>query len=228
MNKPVNFEKMIADSGLLKRDIAKAKGVKAETLSRHISGQIKMTLDDAFEYAKILGCSAQDIFFPATGMPVVGTVKMEHNEKELGFKTSFTRELWTGKPRFAWTATYDKAKNYGVFVHEGNERYNGPLNFMTESVDVVDKRPIEGNYVHQQVHEAWAYCKVSDDFPRGNCNREMTNIILAVVYPQPDNLYTLHNPGGVNNHVRDVKLDWATPIMATAMHPLNIFQSLDV
>ena len=40
MNKPVNFEKMIAEAGMLKRDIALAKGVKAETLSRHINGQI--------------------------------------------------------------------------------------------------------------------------------------------------------------------------------------------
>ena len=227
MNKPVNFEKMISESGQLKRDIAKIKGVKPETLSRHISGQIKMTLDDAFEYAEILGCAPQDIFFPATGMPVVGTVKMEYNDKEPAFKTAFTRELWSGKPRFAWTATYAKAVDFGVFVHEGNETYNGPLNFITQSVDVVDKRPIEGNYIHQQVHEAWAYCKVSDDFEKGGCEREMTNIVLAVVYPQPDNLFTLHNPGGHNNQVRDVKLDWATPILATAMHPLNIFQSLD-
>ena len=33
---------------------------------------------------------------------------------------------------------------------------------MTESVDVVDRRPIEV-ITHQQVHESWAYCKVSDE-----------------------------------------------------------------
>jgi len=227
MNRPVNFEKMLSESGMLKRDIAKIKGVKPETLSRHISGQIKMTLDDAFEYAEILGCAPQDIFFPATGMPVMGTVKMDNNPVEAGFETSFTRELWTGKPRFAWTATYQKALHYGVFVHENNDRYNGPLNYMINSVDVVDKRPIEGNYVHQGVHEAWAYCKISDDVVLGKCERETTRIVLTVVYPQPGNLYTLYNPGGVNNKATDIKLDWATPIMAIAMHPSHIFQSLD-
>ena len=229
MNKPVNFEKMIAESRKLKKEIAEIKGVKPETLSRHISGQIKMTLDDAFEYAEILGCAPQDIFFPATGMPVLGTVKMDHNPLETGFQTSFTRQLWAGKPRFAWTATYQNALDYGVFVHEGNETYNGPLNYMTNSVDVVDKRPIEGNYVHSGVHEAWAYCKISDDIVCGECEREMTRIVLTVVYPQPGNLYTLFNPGsGNNNKVTDVKLEWATPIMAIAMSPSHIFQSLDV
>ena len=62
--KPVNFTKVVEASGLSKKEIAKRKGVKPETLSRHISGVIRMTFDDAHDYAKILGCPPQDIFFP--------------------------------------------------------------------------------------------------------------------------------------------------------------------
>lgn len=228
MNKLINFERMISRSGQLKKDIASRKGVKPETLSRHISGQINLTLDDAVDYAEILGCDPKDIFFPANSLPIVGTVQMIRNDKEVGFGTSFNRRLWDGPPRFAYTSAYDKTKDQGVFVYEGNVEYNGSLNYLVNSVDVVDKRPILGNYVHQDVHETWAYCKISDEFERGSCQREMTNIVLCVVYPQPDNLYTLHNPGGKNNVAKDVVLDWATPVNASAMNPLNVFQSIDM
>ncbi|QDP60117.1 MAG: hypothetical protein Unbinned1473contig1001_41 [Prokaryotic dsDNA virus sp.] len=225
--KPVNFAKVIAASGLSKKQIADMKGVKPETLSRHISGAIRMTFDDAFEYAEILKCPPQDIFFPAQPMPIIGITKMVDEPKEETFRTSFYREIWTGKPRFAYTASYEKAKDYGVFIHEGNEKYTGMLSFMTKSVDVVDVRPIKEGYIHDEAHQAFSYCKVADGYERADCNREKTNIVLTLPYKQPNGLFTLFNPG-MNFEVRDIPLDWATPILATAMKPSYIFESVDI
>ena len=41
--KPANFERVIKKSGLSKKEIAARKKVKPETLSRHLSGSIRMT-----------------------------------------------------------------------------------------------------------------------------------------------------------------------------------------
>ncbi len=225
--KPVNFAKVIATSGLSKKQIADMKGVKPETLSRHISGAIRMTFDDAFEYAEILKCPPQDIFFPAQPMPIIGTVKMIDCAEENVLYTTFVRELWTGKPRFAYTASYEKAKDYGVFIHEGNEKYEGTLGYMAKSVDVVDVRPITDGYIHEEAHQAFSYCKVADEYKRLDCKREMTNIVKTLPYKQPNGLFTLFNPG-FNTEVRDVPLDWATPVLATAMKPSYIFESVDI
>jgi|GEM_PF-2613826 len=224
--KPVNFTKVIEASGLSKKEIAMRKGVKPETLSRHISGAIRMTFDDAHDYAKILECPPQDIFFPPQPMPIVGTVKMHIDPKEEVFETVFTRELWQGKPRFAYTASYEKAKAMGVFIHEGNESYNGMLNFMANSVDVVDKRPIEGNYVPKEAHETWAYCKLSDGQKINNC-RESSQIVKTIPYIRPGGLFTLYNPG-TGYDLEDARLEWATPVLATATQPASIFEHVDL
>ena len=66
---PNNLNKMITASGLSKREVAGLKGVTPETLSRHISGKIGISLSDAEQYARILGCTAKEVFFAADPMP---------------------------------------------------------------------------------------------------------------------------------------------------------------
>ena len=51
---PNNLNRMIAQSGLRKTMVAELKGVQPATVSRHINGDIGMSLGDAEEYAKIL------------------------------------------------------------------------------------------------------------------------------------------------------------------------------
>lgn len=77
--KPANFEKAIQASGLTKKEIAYRKNVEPATLSRHLSGAIPLTLDQAYDYAEILGCSPQEILFPLETMPVIISNQM-HNE----------------------------------------------------------------------------------------------------------------------------------------------------
>ncbi len=60
---PNNLDAMIRRSGLLNKEVAERKGIRPETVSRHISGALQFTLKDAEEYAIILGCTAQDVLF---------------------------------------------------------------------------------------------------------------------------------------------------------------------
>ncbi len=224
--KPINFERVITKSGLSKKEIARQKGVKPETLSRHISGAIRMTFDDAYAYAKILDCPPQDIFFPPQPMPVLGTIKMIDEPKEKAFRTSYVRELWSGKPRFAYTVTSEYAKNWGVFLYEGNEKYTGIMSYRVNQVELVDVRPINQGYVSNRSHQAWSYCKISDDYVPKSCNREKTRIVLTLPFKQPNGLFTLFNPG-MNIEVRDVPLDWATPVVMSSDVPSSIFIHID-
>ena len=60
---PNNLDAMIRRSGLLNKEVAERKGIRPETVSRHISGALQFTLKDAEEYAIILDCTAQDVLF---------------------------------------------------------------------------------------------------------------------------------------------------------------------
>ena len=91
---PANFERVIRKSGLSKKEIAARKKVKPETLSRHLSGAIRMTLDDAHEYADILGCTPMEVFFPMEEAPIIiHNYIQDPPAREMAFKTSFERVL---------------------------------------------------------------------------------------------------------------------------------------
>ena len=63
-----------------KKEVAAAKGITPETLSRHVHGKIQMTLQDAEQYGKILGCTAQDVLFATNPIKVIGNwVLDEHH-----------------------------------------------------------------------------------------------------------------------------------------------------
>ena len=67
---PNNLDVMIRRAGMLNKDVAERKGIRPETVSRHISGALQFTLKDAEEYAVILGCSPQDILFAQNAVPL--------------------------------------------------------------------------------------------------------------------------------------------------------------
>ena len=69
---PNNLDKKIAESWHVKKRSGGLKGITPETLSRHVHGKIQMTLQDAEQYGKILGCAAQDVLFATNPIKVIG------------------------------------------------------------------------------------------------------------------------------------------------------------
>lgn len=236
--KPINFSKVIEASGLSKKEIANRKGIKPETLSRHISGAIRMTLDDAWEYSEILNCLPQEVFFPSQQMPILGSVEIKHNPIDKAIDTIFSRNLIEKNTRFVWSTAY-KRENFGAFLYENNEGYNGRYNYMRTQIDIVDKRPVFDSYVSEDASQTMSYVclkypekyKFNPDtnapYTIGhNPVLEETDILVTMVYPQPNKVYTLFNPlTGCIAH--EAELTWATPIIATATNPSLLFEKVD-
>jgi hypothetical protein len=90
---PNNLNKMIGLSGLRKTMVAELKGVQPATVSRHINGDIGMSLGDAEEYAKILKCTPNEIFFANPAIQILGTVVI-WNEDTLKWKPRRLHSFW--------------------------------------------------------------------------------------------------------------------------------------
>lgn len=88
---PNNLEQMIRRSGLLNKDVAERKGIRPETVSRHISGALQFTLKDAEEYAMILECTPQEILFVQAATELFGyldndvVTPLSRTEKQVAF-----------------------------------------------------------------------------------------------------------------------------------------------
>lgn len=212
--KPANFEHVIKASGLSKKEIAYRKGVKPATLSRHISGAIPMTLDQAYEYSDILGCSPQEILFPLETMPVIISNSMHNEANEDKWATSFTRTVHEKPTATINTPSYFE-RDMAACINIADEDYRGGLNGLANSIDMVLMSPIKQNYVHPRCQQTLSYVCLATDHASP---REKTNIMIHTVFNQPDSLYTLYNP--ITDYKQtDVELEWATPICATVFLP---------
>ena len=69
-----NLKFFIKLSGKTQVEVAKLKGIAPESLSRHISGRSQFSIQDAIEYAAILGCSPEQLLFEQKPIEVLGTV----------------------------------------------------------------------------------------------------------------------------------------------------------
>jgi hypothetical protein len=99
---PNNLDKMIRRSGLKNNMVAELKGIQPATLSRHKSGDIGISLGDAEEYAKILNCTAQQIFFSSPPIPVLAAV--------FHWNDCVTKQAEKSAPTPAWIARRQKSR----------------------------------------------------------------------------------------------------------------------
>ena len=73
-----NLAKYIKLSGLSKGDVAEQKGIAPESLSRHISGRSHFSIQDAIEYAKILGVTPERLLFEPKPVKITGTTDLDN------------------------------------------------------------------------------------------------------------------------------------------------------
>ena len=69
-----NLKKLIKAAGLSHAQVADAKGIAPESLSRHASGRSQFSIEDAIDYAKILGVDPSAILFEDSDIPVFGKI----------------------------------------------------------------------------------------------------------------------------------------------------------
>jgi hypothetical protein len=201
INMANNLATMIAKSGMLKREVAKAKGVVPETISRHCSGVLQFTLKDAEEYARILDCTPQEVLFAQTPTSVFGYM-------DEGVITPLTAE----NPESyycPWVSIVNKMV-IGNHTHPDKQFLNGAFYLFNDE-------SIKKKEINTACFMKLSICKF----------KNQNKIVVRVLYPEPGGKYTLspmnQNKPGNKNPERDiingVELAWATPILSAVYQP---------
>lgn len=202
---PNNLDQMIAKSGLAKKEVAAAKGITPETISRQIHGKIGLTLSDAEQYAKILSCTPQQILFKQEPAPIIGFVHIDENEKLL-------RDITPEKPRGKIYGHAQFHRNYAV-LFSTDEDYYGKWSHWNGAICFLDRRPVDENRISKDAIGRHSWCKLSNG-PTENGS----DILCGNIFPEPGNLYTIDNPE-VGRRIDGQKLEWASPNVINFMMP---------
>jgi hypothetical protein len=215
---PNNLNKMIEKSGLQKKVVAERKGVTPETLSRHIHERVPMTIQDAREYADILGCAAYEIIFETQGTPIIGHShiyedgKISRNlyldlEKESDDSNSLKKLDW------AYSHTHLSYKS-AIMRWSMDAKYTGPWAYYGKAHDYVMLDPILNKYVHEECFGKQAYCYLKNPYP---CPHEgEVHLVAGMLYPEPGGVYQIVN-GDVGWHLKEQELVFATPLVSVSL-----------
>ena len=207
LNMPNNLATMIAKSGMRKKDVAHAKGVVPETISRHCNGQLQFTLRDAEEYARILKCTPQDILFAQTATPVFGYM-------DEGVVTPLTAENAE-----SYYCPWVKVVNNIIICNHSHP----DKQFLNGTFYLFNDESIKKREVNQGSFMKLSLCKFKNE----------NKIVTRVVYPEPGGTYTLapmmQNKQGEapmkdqtlpeRTILNKIELTWATPILSAVYQP---------
>ena len=205
-----NLAAKVNASRFTRKEIAEAKGVTPNTLNRHMKGEINLNIEDAIDYAKILGCKPQEIMFVNEPIDIVG-----HNyitpegyiEREY-YGLATTKQVFI--PEYY-------VENTAAFTWQCHEDYNGHWYEWHRAIQIVLKEPIKYDYVDKRCVQNLSTVKLREPF---YCNEQdkMMHILAGILYPAPGNKYTIHSPK-CDILLENQKLIWATPQVQTIIRP---------
>ena len=206
-----NLHKCIKQSGMTVTEVAAAKGVTQATLHRLKSGKVKLGIQDAEHYARILGCTVQEILFETKPIPVIGTCLIKECCVERTLHDPQQLEVY---------AQVMFPTDRAAFVWKTEKNYKGQWYDWDGAVSYVRHRPIVDKYIDPDCFQKLSSVKVKEPIPYKLPNHEdqMQTIIAGVLYPQPHGLYTLHN-GKTGELYENLDLEWATPTLSAVFRP---------
>lgn len=217
---------MIKAAGLQKKVVAEMKGITPETLSRHIHGKIQLTLNDAKEYADILGCSPQQVMFKNEPIEIVVFNIIDANGASSQVNPMKDSDFPPGKVYLS----DQYQENIGAIIYIVHEEYQGPWMQYRDAIGIVLMDPIQTNTVSKDSIQQRSLVKIQDG-----------PVLFGYVYPEPRNRYSVYNPWAdseINTQasflendadkldqlngkalVSGQKLQWATPIVSVVWRP---------
>ena len=201
-----NLENCIRKAGKAKKEVAAAKGVTPETLSRHMHGRIQMTMLDAEEYARILNVPVQRILFKEEPIPVIGDCLIKEK--------TVVRTLHEPQKYQVYVPGAFR-KDIACFTWKCEKLYQGIWYDWHNSIQLVKHSPIVDKFVDPAAIQHIAAVKTKRPI---KVEGEEMDMIAGVLYPQPKGLWTVHN-GKMDLEYKDLELDWATPITEQIFRP---------
>ena len=203
-----NLGAQIDKSRLTRKDIASRKGVTTETLARHINAKINLTVSDAIDYAKILGCKPQEIIFVTEPIDIIG-----HNF--INFDNVIHRTYFGSKTtKQAYIPDY-YIENHAAFTWECHGDYEGVFYEWNKAIQIVLKEPVVNHYVDKRCIQQVSVVKFQEPQVINNKEYEIT---AGILYPAPGNRFTIHS-AKLGVMVENVKLEWATPQIQVIHRP---------
>jgi len=182
-----NLKQIAKRCGLTGKALAEERGITPETVSRHMTGRVRMSLEDAAEYAAILGCTAEEILFDPRTVPVFGLCNSEH------VVTPISAADGAMSVTFNLTMTPDVA---AIIKRNGASAWNnGTIYF-------IPLGPVKDKAVDAQTTNRLSVYR-----------REDGAIQFGLIYPEPQGLFTVSDPwsgGAIEQHLN---LQWATPVL---------------
>ena len=193
-----NLKYFIKLAGMTNAQVAAAKGIAPESVSRHCSGRSQMSIRDALDYAAILECPPEALLFDKPPLVVIGT--MLNGQKVDLFNESERYEVTVNATFGPGTRLMDR-----VWDDNNTRSYDGMYT-------VLDARPMKTNTVPQAAYGK--PCIVSFEHPKSG----QTEFGYYIVFPMPGNLFTLQAVYGRALH-QSVSLNWACCTLASIQRP---------
>ncbi len=224
---PNNLDRMIRRSGLKNNMVAELKGIQPATLSRHKSGDIGISLGDAEEYAKILNCTPQQIFFSAPPIPVLACVFPWDDECGEKFKQIAPEMVVShkgGHPELVLGHSGGKMErmaryqNKAIYMHDYyyqdsmciywdlSDDLDHPSAWQHGNMDIVDMDPMQRGVVSKDCLGHYSIVKTKKNF-----------LLYGVVYQTSRTKYTVES-AYFGRH-ENVELEWGCPIVSMILRP---------
>ena len=189
-----NLKFFIKLSGKTQVEVAKLKGIAPESLSRHISGRSQFSIQDAIEYAAILGCSPEQLLFEQKPIEVLGTV---HKDDSVTMRDPM-------EPKEFIQMNMTPQDHWGLMRME----YDGSWKYADGGYIMIDTKGIQERRVLAACNGARSLVKTKEG-----------NIEHALVYPQPDGKYTLTGVWQAGQVRQNVELICGCPILSSVVRP---------
>ena len=196
-----NLKYYIRLAGMTNAEVAAAKGIAPESVSRHVNGRSAMSVRDAVEYAAILQCQPEQLLFERTPLTVIG--QLVDGEKV---------DLYSEEDRFKMSVHASYPPGSRVLIRLWDKPADKPFSGMYM---VIDGRPIKSGEIPQSCFGKLVItcfqCEID------SC-KEDWHYGYFVIYPMPDDLYTLQAVFGKELH-QQVKVKWACPVYDIITRP---------
>lgn len=187
------------------KSIAAKKGVTPETVSRHQSDKIDMSMQDIRDYATILDCSTFDIMYRSQPIPIVAIGSCVDEDEWISYTHALTPD--TAECLYLHS-THEK--NLGACRFEFPAEYQGRFKWMDGCYEIFDVTPcIDRSVSKDAVMRPCIVRTIAEE------------LFCGTLYPQPgSHKYSLVQSSGKDNKIlNDLELEWAAPVLRYLVRP---------